>query len=158
MGVGTNKKKLQMYASGVTVEIVSLTIFNVVLSAFVGASGWLMNTWWPGLHRGDPFILVSVGIVLLLIFAVIGRIGHTITFTDSALIYRRSGRPDVYIFYSEMCIFLAPKTARKWFRTAWVGDHEHLVEVDSEAFRDYDLIVNLIDVARRRRRLQPGRI
>ena len=152
MSGGTGKRKNILYASGVTVELAVLTIFNLTLGSGVIFSGWAMNRSWPGLHRGDLFLILGSAILLMYIFALIQRFGDSITFTDRSLIYKRSGRPEIHVYYAEMSIFLAPKTSRKWFRTAWLGDHQHLIALDSEAFRDYDLIVNLVDVFRRRRR------
>lgn len=143
------RQKQRDFSSGLTAESMVVTIFNLVAGLFILNTGWTMNTWWHGLHRGDPFFLLGAAIVVLVGVTQIRKFGRSIRVTDRAFIYRRRDN-EIQIPWTQMRTFQKATHGKRWFRIALVGDSRHTIAIDSQSFRDFDLIVNLVDVARRR--------
>lgn len=139
------------FKSGLTTEVLSLTALNLGIGAFVTWTGWHANQMWPGKHRGDAFELI--GLLLLAVCAVVPwrRLGQSVRLSETSFTYK-NGNVTTRIPWETMSVYQAPKSGRKWFRHALIGDDKTQVTLDSQSFKELDAILKIVGEVRKRNR------
>lgn len=139
--------KIREFTSGITGEFLFLFCVNGVFGCVIAFLGADMNRTWPG--RGTPFIVIGVLVAVAAVAYLQRIIGKSIKMTSRVFLYRERKR-EILIPWENFRTFQPSHPGKRWFRSATVGDYDSTFSIDSVSFPDYELIVNLIAVARKR--------
>lgn len=147
----TNKSQIITFSSGLTSEVLVLSLTNMAIGAFVAWTGWNANQMWPGRHRGDVFFYLGLALALLSALAPLRRLRQNVRLSENAFHYK-NGSVSIRVPWATMTVFQPTPPGRKWFRRLLVGDDNANVTLDSQSFNDYDSIVKLVGEIRKRNR------
>jgi predicted membrane channel-forming protein YqfA (hemolysin III family) len=144
----TKSGRSKEFHASMTGEFIGALTVNAVIAIVVSLMGLHFNQMWRD-HRGDPFI--AFGAILILAALVAARItlDKSMVLTESGITYRQ-GSKSFNCSWKQLRTFVPTRRRKKIFRTTLIGDHATTVSFDSTSFKDYDVIVNIISVARER--------
>lgn len=141
------ESKVREFHSGITPEFLALFFLDILCAVLIAAMGIDMNRTWPG--RGTLFIVIGVGVVLGAGFLMKRISGKSIKMTSKIFLYRE-GKREIVIPWENFRTFVPHRAGKKWFRSSILGDYETRFSIDSFSFPEYELIVNIIAVARKK--------
>lgn len=151
MNESGGKSQVISFSSGLTSEVLVLSLTNLAIGAFVAWAGWNANQMWPGRHRGDVFFYMGIVLMVLSALAPLRKLRQNVRLSENAFHYK-NGSVSVRVPWANMSVFQPTPPGRKWFRRVLVGDDNAHVTVDSQSFKDYDKIVALVGEIRKRNR------
>lgn len=142
-------KKGRVFHSTLTDEYRLLAAVNVVIAFVVIYQGYVNSRIIAA--RGIPFIVLGVLLLAALGAVTLWTLGRTITITPAGLKYEGKGKEkEIVMSFSQLSELYLPPPNRKIFRSALIGDGRQSFHLDSFSFKEFELIVNIIAVARKR--------
>lgn len=138
------KVKERTFSSGLTMELAAAIVANLGIAAVIGFCGARINQTWH--DRGDLFLALAAVLALATLWEAAKSQGSYVRVTPHTLAFGR-GRREVEICWREIKTFAIPR--RPWFRSAIIADRRQQIEIPSHTFPDFELIVNLVGVARK---------
>jgi hypothetical protein len=144
-------RRKREFKSGFTKEFLFLFCLDLGIAGLMLNTGIHLNNFRPGWqHRGDVFIGLGIIIAMCAVALALTVRGKTVIITTDAFHYRKGAQKDLVVTWPRLCTFAPSPAEKKWFRSAVIGDGSRNVHVDSLYFKDYDLIVKLIQTLKTR--------
>jgi len=141
------EKKGRIFHSTLTREFQLLALLDFLISIFLVYQG-VVNSRVIAI-RGVPFIILGIIIFVLLIAVALHTLGRTLVITPGGIEHRHHSKVQTIPFIG-LREFYPPSPAKKIFRSCLVGDGRQTLVIDSFSFQEFELIVNIIAVARKR--------
>jgi hypothetical protein len=140
-------KKGRIFRSTLTREFRLLAVANLLISLFLIYQGTVHGRIIAA--RGVPFIAIGILILVFLFFIALNTLGRILTITATGIEYRQGIRI-VKIPFTSLVEFYPPPPMKKMFRKCLIGNGRETFIIDSFSFDDFELIVNIIEVARKK--------
>ena len=110
---------------------------------------WLgINGLNAGQSHGQIFLALALSLLLGALGFLASRLGRSVRVTPERLVFEAGSKKTV-ILWSDLKKFYPPSSLQHHFRTARISDGTNEIQLDSLSFAEFDLLVNLISVARK---------
>lgn len=144
-----NDTRTREFHSGLTSQLIVLIVMNVGVDLYLFYLGISTNLRPHSMHRGDVFLLLGLLMVVLFAALMYTRLGHRIVITSQSFSYKK--RNDcIEIPWRSLRTFQPGPPNKKFGRRALIGDDQRTIVLESQCFPEYDMIISLITVARKR--------
>ena len=153
-------KKRKTFKSGVTNKLLLLILLALGASGFLLYFGFsriafLESNHWRQQFEYVAFGYMPIGLGVIILFVLVGLLGQglaqNIVITPQALAYQK-GKVAFTETWEQLTFYAKKESKNVFMRSFTIGNKDRTVRIDSIFFSQYDVIIEIVKVAKESRR------